>query len=306
MIFPSRSLDFARDGRDWPNRAASRFVAAGGLRWHVQEIGADRGELPLVLLLHGTGAATHSWAALVRLLAPHARIVAPDLPGHGFTQQPDPRLFSLPGMAHGVADLLDRLGARPDFVIGHSAGAAVMIRMALDGRIAPKGMVAVNGALKPYGGEANKVLAPLARLLFLNPFMPRLFAWQAGNAASVERLIRNTGSVPVPEMVTHYRTLVSHPDHVAGALGMMANWDLQPLARDLPNLTVPLLLLAGDHDKAIRSEDAFAIRAMAPQVRVEILRGLGHLAHEEAPERVFEQALAFAREVGAIDETIAA
>ena len=49
-------LDWATDGRDWPNHAASRFVEAAGMRWHVQVMGSG----PALLLLHGTGAATHS------------------------------------------------------------------------------------------------------------------------------------------------------------------------------------------------------------------------------------------------------
>lgn len=72
-----------RDGADWPNRAASRFVTASGLTWHVQAMGAP--EAPVLLLLHGTGAATHSWAGLAPLLAARFRVIAPDLPGHGFT-----------------------------------------------------------------------------------------------------------------------------------------------------------------------------------------------------------------------------
>ena len=74
-------LDFARDGADWPLREASRFVEAGGLRWHVQTLG----EGPPALLIHGTAGATHSWRGLAPLLARDFRLVAPDLPGHGFT-----------------------------------------------------------------------------------------------------------------------------------------------------------------------------------------------------------------------------
>ena len=71
-----------REGRDWPNRTYSRFVQAARLRWHVQLMGDG----PALLLLHGTGAATHSWRALAPLLAERFTVVAPDLPGHGFTQ----------------------------------------------------------------------------------------------------------------------------------------------------------------------------------------------------------------------------
>jgi magnesium chelatase accessory protein len=234
------------------------------------------------------------------LLAPHFRIVAMDLPGHGFTQKPPQALLSLPGMAHGVCELVKTLDIEPELVAGHSAGAAVMIRMALDCRIKPKGMISLNGALTPYGGDAARILSPIAKLLFLNPLMPRFFAWQAGNRASVERLIRNTGSSIDADGVGHYRTLVSSPDHVAAALGMMANWDLQPLSRDMGMLDVPLLLIAAANDKAIKSEDAFKVRAMAPGAKVEIMRSGGHLAHEEQPDAVAALMLAFAREVGAL------
>ena len=294
---PDRSLDWDRDGQNWPNREASRFVEASGIKWHVQEMG----EGPLLLLLHGTGAATHSWRGLVPLLTPHFRLLAIDLPGHGFTERPPQRLYTLPGMAAGVCDLMHVLGETPAMVAGHSAGAAVMLRMALDCKIiVPKGLVSLNGALKPYGGDAARWLSPVAKVLFLNPVMPRLFAWQAGDRRSVERLIKNTGSVPDPEGVDHYRTLVANSNHVSAALGMMANWDLQPLSRDMGLLDVPLLLIAGQNDKAIKAEDAFAIRDKASNARVEILRGLGHLAHEEAPAEVAAPILAFAREIGVV------
>ena len=58
-------LDWATDGADWPNREASRFVEAAGLRWHVQVMGAG----PVLLLLHGTGASTHSWRDVMPKLA---------------------------------------------------------------------------------------------------------------------------------------------------------------------------------------------------------------------------------------------
>ena len=287
-MFAGRPLDFDRDGQDWPNREASRFVEAAGIRWHVQEMGKP--DAPVMLLIHGTGAATHSWRGLVPLLKDRFRLVAMDLPGHGFTQRPPTHLYTLPGMAAGVAAVLGKLGAiadrGPTLAVGHSAGAAVMLRMALDGTIAPRGLVSLNGALRPYGGDAARWLSPVAKLLFLNPLTPRLFAWRSGDADSVARLIRNTGSTVDPAGVANYRTLVNNPDHVAAALGMMANWDLMPLARDLPKLTVPLLLIAGRNDRTVKADDNFITRDLVPGAKVEMLPGLGHLAHEETPEIV--------------------
>ena len=277
--------DWERDGRDWPHREASRFVEAAGLRWHVQEFGDA--EKPGLLLLHGTGAATHSWRGLAPLLAQHHRVVAPDLPGHGFTDPLPARRLSLPGMAGAVADLAEHLLLAPAVAVGHSAGAAILARMCLDRRIGPGLLVALNGALTPFPGAASFLFPSLARALFLNPITPKIFAWSADRPA-VRRLIDGTGSRLDAQGLDLYRRLFCRAGHVSGALGMMANWDLPALDRDLPRLSTRTLLIVGGDDRAIRPDTAFALRDRLPNARVELMRGLGHLAHEEAPERVAE------------------
>jgi magnesium chelatase accessory protein len=278
----SEKLSWDREGADWPNRKASQFVHAAGLRWHVQQMGNG----PVLLLVHGTGASTHSWRTLAPSLAPTFTIIAPDLPGHGFTETPPRVGFSLGGMAREVGELLRALALDPAVVVGHSAGAAVMVRMALEGIITPRALVSLNGALLPFGGVANQLFSPLAKLLLLNPFVPRLFAWRASDQSAVERIIRNTGSTIDKSGIEFYRRLVSSPHHVAAAFAMMANWDLDPLVRDLPKLKIPLLLIAGGDDRAISSEQAFRVRERLPSAKVEYLRGLGHLAHEERPHEI--------------------
>jgi magnesium chelatase accessory protein len=279
-----KTLLWDRDGQDWPNREASRFVRTARLRWHVQQMGNG----PTLLLLHGTGASTHSWRELAPLLAKSFTVVAPDLPGHGFTETPPREQLSLRGMAQEISELLSALALDPTIVVGHSAGAAIMIRMTLDGAIAPRGLVSLNGALLPFRGLATQFFSPLAKLLALNPLVPRLFAWRASDRAAVERLIRNTGSAIDSTGIDLYHRLVSSPPHVAAALAMMANWDLETLVRDLPKLKTPLLLVAGGEDRAVSSDEAFRVRERLPSAKVAYLRGLGHLAHEERPAEVAE------------------
>lgn len=274
--------DWDREGRDWPNREASRFVRAGGLRWHVQVLGQG----PVLLLIHGTGAATHSWRDLAPLLAERFTVVAPDLPGHGFTQTPDAAGLSLPGMAERLAALLEALGVTPELALGHSAGAAILARLCLDGRIAPRALVSLNGALLPLRGLAGQVFSPAAKLLAANPLVPRLFAWRAGAPDAVERLVASTGSRLPPQGVELYRRLVTTPSHVAATLRMMANWDLEPLARELPRLKVPLVLVVASADTTVRPAEAQRVRAILPAAELITLPGLGHLAHEERPEQV--------------------
>jgi len=287
----SGDLDWQRDGRDWPHHEASRFVEAGGVCWHVQQMG----EGPALLLVHGTGASTHSWRNLMPLFAPYFTVIATDLPGHGFTSSGD-RVATLPGMARALSALLNEIGVQPTLVVGHSAGAAILIRMALDGSITPKGLVSVNGALAQFRGVARHVFGPLAKLLVLNPFVPRVFTWAAGGRHSVERLLRDTGSTLSRDGIALYARLMQSPRHVRGALAMMANWDLEPLERELPRLAVPLLLIAAGGDLAVPAEVSVQVRDRVPGAKLEFVRGLGHLAHEERPEQVARIITEYARQ----------
>lgn len=272
-----------REGRDWPHRAASRFVEAGGLHWHVQ----IAGEGPDLLLLHGTGAATHSWRGLFPLLAARHRVIAPDLPGHGFTSAPRAEGYGLPAMAAGVAALLAALGARPERIVGHSAGAAIAARMQLDGRV-PGPVVSINGALLPFPGPARLLFPSLARALVLNPFVPRLAAFQGQSRRFVHGFLeRSTGSKIDTEGASLYQRLFACSDHVAAALAMMANWELEPLERDLARLAPPPRLLAGTKDAAVPPDVARQVAGRATGAEVVMLPGLGHLAHEEDASAVF-------------------
>lgn len=281
---------------DWPNRGHSRVVTAGGLRWHVQVAGTG----PVLLLVHGTGAATHSWRDLLPLLARHFTVVAPDLPGHGFTQRPRPAGLSLPAMARGVTALLRALGLSPDLAAGHSAGAAVIARMVLDAGMAPRALVGLNAALLPFEGLAGQIFSPIARLLSGVPVVPWFFAWRAGDRGVVERLLRDTGSTLDARGVEFYGRLVRQPGHVAAALGMMAHWELRPLLHDLKALSVPLVLVVGGHDRTVPPSDARRIRAAVPGVRIIDLPALGHLAHEERPGEVAGLLARVAEEMGVL------
>jgi magnesium chelatase accessory protein len=274
--------DWNREGRDWPNRDASIFVEAGGLRWHVQRMGQG----PALLLLHGTAAATHSWRGLMPLLAAHFNVIAPDLPGHGFTSAPKDDGYTLPAMATSVAALLAALGGTPAMTIGHSAGAAIAVRMALDGTI--KGpLISMNGALLPFPGFAAQLFPQMAKMLFLNPLMPRLFALTGQSESFVRRFLeRSTGSRVDATGARCYQRLFACSGHCAAALAMMANWDLESLKRELPMLESPIALFAGAGDAAVPPAVADQVAALIPLATVRIFGGLGHLAHEEAPETI--------------------
>ncbi len=281
------------EGKGWPNAEASRFLEAGGLKWHVQVMGQG----PVLLLLHGTASATHSWRDLAPLLAPYFTVVAPDLPGHGFTSAL--RRASPVGVATAVAELMQELALPPVLTIGHSAGAAIALTMAEQKLARPQAIISLGGALLPFPGLAGRLFPAMARMLFVNPLMPELFAMRArvpGEIASF--LHRSTGSRLDTRGLGYYERLLRTSGHIGGALALMANWDLHPLERALPTLDLPILLAHGEGDKTIPAATAHKVAARLPQGRALLLPGLGHLAHEEDPAVHAALALDFARECG--------
>ncbi|MGF1543789.1 MAG: alpha/beta fold hydrolase BchO [Parvularculaceae bacterium] len=280
-------LDWETDGAGWPHRAHSGFVEADGSRFHVQRMGAG----PTALLIHGVGASTHSWADLLPLMAETHDAIAFDLPGHGFTQARRGFVATPMNVARATAALLDALGAKPDLVIGHSAGAAVMLRMIVDGDAAPARAGSVNGALMPFDGAASVAFPMMAKALHYNPFAAVLFSRAAREVRRVERLIAGTGSTAPPDAIARFTMLFRNTRHVSGALAMMAIWDLTRTPDDLRKLTTPALFIAGEKDRAVPPADADRAAALAPAGESAILAGLGHLAHEEDASRVLRAIL---------------
>jgi magnesium chelatase accessory protein len=194
-------------------------------------------------------------------------------------------------MARAVAAMLKTMGMQPAMVVGHSAGAAVGARLMLLHLIAPVPLVSLNGALSPMPRHQGAVYSLMARLLSNSAATSWIFALQARQEKTVDRLLAATGSRIDGDGRKFYARLMSRPGHVGGALRMMARWNLDDL--DLAQLAAPVTLIVGDRDGMVPPEDAVRVEALLPQARIVVMPGLGHLAHEEEPglvARLIEEA----------------
>jgi magnesium chelatase accessory protein len=285
------------DGRHVPHREWSRFVEAGGLRWHVQVAGPQ--DAPPLLMIHGTGATTHSFAGLAPLLAQRFRLTIPDLPGHGFTGKlnaPDPD-----NVAKAMAALLGEMQVAPAMILGHSVGAAIAFATTARRLVAPRALVSLGGALLPFAG-VGKVYPGLARALFANPFVPAFFSFTTRFQSMPDLLRRWTGSNSTRDQVAYYERLFRNPGHTGGALALMAHWDLGAIERSISGIHCPVLLLHGERDKTVPPATSRTVAQRLAQHGTPVehhgLPGLGHLAHEEAPQRLAELVIDFARTCG--------
>jgi magnesium chelatase accessory protein len=257
--------------KDWPYRDQGRMIRHAPHDWWVVEAGSG----PTVLLLHGAGGSTHSFRNLLPLLTPHYRCIVIDLPGQGFTRAGS-RRFGLDAMAADLVALTTAQGWEPKAIIGHSAGAAIALRMA---ELTPlNAVVGINAALGTFDGLAGLLFPALARGFALIPFLPAGIARLWGNPSRVDQLLDATGSRIDAAGRAQYLHLVKSPAHVDGTLGMMSQWNLNDLA-------TPTLLLTGAADTTVAPRVSQAAARRMPQATAVNLPNLGHLAHEEAPDQ---------------------
>ena len=281
MLAPG-PLDFDRDGRDWPNREASRFVEAAGMRWHVQRMGSGPDAAARARHRRGDPFLARPDAAA---RASISTVLAPDLPGHGFTDDAGARPVAArhgraAGRAADGARLRARRRRRPFGGRGHPRPHVPRRR------IAPRAAGQPQRRLRAVrrGGRAS-CSRRSRKLLFLNPLAPRLFAWAADREA-VARLLRGTGS---PLDARGRRSLRAGCSPIRPCRGRAGHdGELGPApAEPRP---------AGPADAGRCSSSARPTGRSRPPTRRarardaatrrgRCVRHAGHLAHEEKPER---------------------
>lgn len=263
----------------WPNAASSRFVEAAGVRWHVQVAGTG----PAVLLLHGTGGASHSWGDVLPLLARDHTVIVPDLPGQGFSSAlPEPPTIT--AMARAVRALCAALALEPAVAAGHSAGAAILLAMARDGLLPLAGIAGFGAALVAPPAAYRELVAPFLAPVVTSSFTARIGAALGARRMVADALLSATGS-PVPDpQRARYRALFAAPSHVRGAMALMAHWDLAGLMASLESVTLPpVTLVHGTRDAFVPIAALRAAAARLPSATVVAWEGAGHLLHEERP-----------------------
>lgn len=266
--------------KDWPNVQYSQLITIAGIRWHAQLMGQG----PKILMLHGTGASAHSWAHLATRLSDQFTLLCIDLPGHGYTDLPMFDRLTLPYVAAHVSTLLKNLEFYPDLIVGHSAGAAVMVQMCTKNSIVPRALISINGALLPIGGIAGQLFSPAAKLLANLPLVDSLFVRRAKDPNVANRMIAQTGSKLSAQDVEWYRRLLRSRKHVKAALHMMANWDVRPLRKMIPQLECELHLIACQNDKTVPQSQSQQVSHWNELAKFVSVPELGHLGHEENPE----------------------
>ncbi|CAM6005901.1 unnamed protein product [Sphagnum balticum] len=149
------------------------LIPADGLSIFYREAGPK--DAPIILLLHGFPSSSHQYRNLIPLLSKKHRVIAPDLPGFGFTEVPSTRnyQYTFENLTTSTEAFLDALNIKNFSVYIFDYGAPVALRLALTRKYAIQAILSQNG--NAYVEGLGDFWAPLKAY------------WASGSPSSPER-----------------------------------------------------------------------------------------------------------------------
>jgi pimeloyl-ACP methyl ester carboxylesterase len=234
---------------------------------------AGEGNAERLLLLHGIGSNSGSFAAQLADLGDSFDLVAWDAPGYGGSSDPPPD-YSMADFADAAAGLLDLLGWQAAHVLGHSFGGVIaqMLYLRHPKRVRSLILADTNAG---SGSMPDASKRTRRRLTDLDQFGPRGLAERRA-----PNLLTPDAPAELVQQVTDIMAQIRPVGYSAAAIAMGAT----DLRDQLPRIGVPTLVLHGERDAVIPASTADALAAGIPRARLVTLRGVGHASNQQAPE----------------------
>jgi 2-hydroxy-6-oxonona-2,4-dienedioate hydrolase len=245
-------------------RLGSLWAEVGGLRMHARAAtdAANAAALPVVLV-HGLVVSSRYMIPLAERLAGRAHVYAPDLPGFGRSDHPD-RPLDIAGLADALAGWMRATDIERAALIGNSMGCQVIADMALRYPSLVARAVLVGPTTDRHG---RHVLEQLRRLLAAGPY-------EAPGLLGVQ--LRDTWSAGLRETLATARYAID-----------------DRIETKLPALTMPVLVVSGEHDSLAPPRWAAELAGLLPHGQLHILAGGGHALNYSAPDQLLEIVVPF-------------
>jgi haloacetate dehalogenase len=271
---------------------------ANGIRQFYLEAGAG----PPVVLLHGFPETSFAWRFQIPALAPHYRVIAPDVRGYGGTEKPS-KGYDKRTMANDIVELLKALGVGRVALVGHDRGARVATRLVKDRpELVDRLVVMDNVPTRIVAREMNARVA-LEYWFFMFHLVPDLPEALIMGREDIwlRHFFSNWCYDPTTISGEAFETYVKAYSAPGAARGAMSDYraSAEDVAQDLEDadrtIRCPVLSLwEDDFDAVGRLFDMKAIWSeMAGNLCVAPIRNCGHLPQEEQPEVVNKLLLGF-------------
>lgn len=228
-----------------------------------------------VIFLHGFPFNRTMWQAQMQLLAGRCRVIACDLRGHGETE-PGEATFSMELFADDLLGLMEALRIERAVLCGHALGGCIALEAAQrrPERFSALILCGCRCSADTPEEQARKLAAVTAVRdegveNFAEALLGRLFAPQTYETA--------------PEVVAAVREMILTLSPLSLERTLLAMRAREETCSKLPELTMPVLLLAGETDGIAPPENAAYMKEHLPHAHLSILPGTGHLGNLEDP-----------------------
>lgn len=262
----------------------SKFVELAGHEVHYVEAG-DPGSERLIVLLHGFGASAFSYKNNLEILGAVGHVIAYDRAAFGFTERPtdwETNPYGTPGQLQVLDELVELFGQdKAVYIVGHSAGGSIAASYAVENQEKLAGLVLFAPAVLSGGGGPSGInwIYDIPQLDHLGPLLVSTIATSGLDSIYASYFDE---SAVTQETLNGFTA----PLEVIG--WERAFWEFNKAPRDrtvgerLTEITIPTLVITGDTDEVVATEDS---RQVAEIMRAElvIIPQTGHLPNEEKP-----------------------
>ena len=256
----------------------SQFIVIDGVRLHYR----DEGSGPPVVLLHANYASLFMWEPWAAALKDRYRVIRVDLPAHGLTG-PDPSgVYTLQRIQGLFEKFVDERGLQRFTIIGASIGGTVAMRYAADHpeRIERLGLISPGSLEKRVRGRTTPTAVPrvadVITLVTPKSFTRFMLTNDYGDPARVSEAV-----------VDEWWSMWMREGNRAAMLGLLRQYVSGGVEDRIRAVRAPVLLIWGERNKRVPVALAYETRDLlmnSPQVKLEVLPGIGHMLVQEAPQ----------------------
>lgn len=290
LVLPIRPPPDTRPARTLAD-PDSKFIEVDGISVHYKTRGpAPTAGTPAFVLLHDFARSTYTWHAVMDGLAERGTVVAFDRPAFGLTERPAPgswtgtNPYSLEGQVSLTVDLMSALGIDHAVLVGHSIGAVVALRTAMEHPERVHGLVLVDAAVYQRTGAPRwaRWLLGTPQLNRLGPVLMRQLAGETG-----DEVLRNGWADPeaVPDAALDAYREAFKVDGWDVALWQYTRANpTADLTPGLGTVRAPSLVLTGALDKVVPPSDSKKLANALPDADFASIDACGHAPQEECPQ----------------------
>ncbi|MEA5583430.1 2-succinyl-6-hydroxy-2,4-cyclohexadiene-1-carboxylate synthase [Nodularia harveyana UHCC-0300] len=253
--------------------------------YHLNYTSINNSNKPFILFLHGFIGNLHEFQPVIKLLNKEFSFLTIDLPGHGKTQVlGGDEYYKMENIAIAIINLLNNLKINQCFLVGYSMGGRLALYLTLNFperfpkvilESASPGLATERERLARINSD-NQIARKLARTTTKTDFATFLRNWY------IQPIFGAIKNHPQFETMLENR-LQNHPSELAKSLQIMGTGNQPSLWEKLPENTIPLLLLVGEHDQKFRDINA-EIAQKYPMTQLKIINQAGHNIHLENTE----------------------